>query len=144
MMVKPMPQREGPGIRAGRLRQRRIMATVALLGLVGGVVGAVLSLMEMQARDGVTLPAWVGVLGAAVLIVGTVAGSILFFREVDEVELHANYWSATVSIYFYIIGYASWYMLWKAALVPEPSHQIIFVSTFAVMLASYFWKKLRP
>jgi hypothetical protein len=140
----PMTGIEGQGEQAGRLRDRRILRTVALLGLVGGVVGVVLSLLEQQGRHGFTLPAWVAVLGVAVLVIGTTAGTLLYFRQVDEVELHANYWSANVTLYAYIIGYGSWYILWKAALVPEPSHRLIYIATFVVMIASYGWKKFRP
>jgi hypothetical protein len=36
-----------------------------------------------------------------------------------------------------------WYLLWKGQLVPEPSHQIIFVAFYIVMLAAYLIRKFR-
>jgi hypothetical protein len=135
---------EGAGERAGRLRRRRIVVTMALLGLVGGVTGLLISLMQFQARHGGAIPAWVAVAGVAVLIIGTSWGSIVFFRQVDELERQTNYWAGNVSLYFYMLAYAGWYLLWKAAVVPEPSHEAMFAATFVMMGLSYAWKKFNP
>jgi hypothetical protein len=37
-----------------------------------------------------------------------------------------------------------WFVLWRGALVPEPSHQILFLVTMIAALVTYLWKKLRP
>jgi uncharacterized membrane protein YphA (DoxX/SURF4 family) len=137
----------GAGERAGKARRKRILGIVAMLMIAGGVVGFLTAFFEDKSGAGFlqgTLPPWAAILCSAVLIVALTWGSWKFFQAVDEVELRDNYIGSTVALYFYMTAYPVWYLLWRGTLVPEPSHEWIFVGTGAVMMIAYLWKKLRP
>jgi hypothetical protein len=141
-----MARTEGEGERLGRERRRRIIWLVAFLVLVGGLVGGVVGYVSGHAiKDpNASIPPALAIVCAVVLVVGTLVGAIAFFRQVDELERQVNYWTANVSIYFYFLAYVCWYLLWRGNLIPEPSHEALFLSTMLVMTLAYFWKKMRP
>jgi len=131
---------EGPGERAEKSRSNRFWGLMGGFMLLGGVIGAALVLLE---RDG-GLPGWAAIGIVVLLVVGLGGGSWYFYRRIDEVERSANLWGAAVALHFYLIGYASWYFLWKGALVPEPDHEALYIATLIVMTLAYLWKKVRP
>lgn len=130
-----------PGERAEETRRNRFWSLMAGFMLLGGVVGA--STVVMEHNSGV-LPAAIAIGVVILLIVCVGGGTWWFLRGVDEVELRDNYIASTIALSFYLIAYASWYFLWKGAVVREPGHETIFIATMIVMAAAYFWKKLRP
>ncbi len=136
----------GPGEAAARIRRNRIAGTTALLMAAGGVIGLLTVLGQHDIRDGLsgTLHPAAAIAAAAILVVSIVYGSWRYFRTVDEVERRDNYLANSIGLYFYMLGYAGWYLLWRGQLVPEPSHELLFGATFTVTMIAYFWKKLRP
>jgi hypothetical protein len=137
---------EGPGVRAGMARRRRILWTMAALCAAGGVAGGIMGIFYERGENPLATalpPIWAAI-AAAILLVALVFGSLRFFRVVDEVERRDNMLASTIGLYFYMIAYMVWFPLWRGALVPEPDHMLLFAGTFLVMIVAYIWKKLRP
>ncbi len=136
-----MPRVEGAGIVAGRKRRRRIVAIAAVLAVIGGLGGFAVGFFD---HPDSAVPAPVAVAGAVLITAALTMGSVLYFRAVDELERSANYWSSTIGLYAYILAYLDWFLLWRAGMVGEPSHAILFAFTVLVSASAYLWRKFRP
>jgi hypothetical protein len=144
-----MARIEGEGERAARLRRRRTYTIIGLLGLTGGIVGGALGgatgqFSRFLTDPDATISPTLAIAAAAVTVIGTIVGAIAYFRHIDELERQVNYWTANITVNFYFLTYIAWFILWKGSLLPEPSHETLFGSTFVVMILAYYWKKLRP
>jgi heme A synthase len=80
-------------------------------------------------------PAVAILLSAAFVVVGFV-GTYFFRRTMDEHQILAQYKAAYLVLSLYVYAYPIWYLLWKAELVREPMHQIIFVAVIFASLAA--------
>jgi hypothetical protein len=132
---------EGAGERAERSRSNRFWWIMLGFMLLGAVSGATLVAMEKQ---GGVMPALLAIGLVLLLGIGVLAGAWWFLRDIDEVERRDNYIACTIALNFFMVLYAAWYFLWKGALVPEPQHETLFLTTILVMGVTYSWKKLRP
>ena len=133
---------EGPGERAEKARKRRFSLMIAGFLIVGGIIGAVLTAVGPYGPG--AIPPAIAVASAALLGVAILFGNWLFYRDIDEVEMHANLWASAWAVNFYALVYSTWYILWKGGLIIEPGHEIIFVATLVVMSVAYLWKKAWP
>ncbi|UZK64861.1 hypothetical protein [Sphingomonas sp. M1-B02] len=140
-----MPHELGEGERAAKVRRRKIVGILFIAGALGGVGGGLMGFYRDQNDPGLIgpLPPVVAIVATAIMAVTIVVASWAYLRAVDEVERLTNYWSSMFTLYFFLVAYPAWYLLWKGGLVPEPRHEIIFVTVYLVMIAAYFWKKLR-
>ncbi len=138
-----MDRQPGRGELAERARHRRFWTTMGALMLVGGVVGAILSIATKGDLSADLPTAW-AVVAALVYGVGVTAGSWHLFRTVDEVEIRDNLVAGAIGVYFYSLVYPVWYFLWKGGLLGEPIQEVVFLGTMAVMMLAYLWKKVRP
>jgi len=64
-------------------------------------------------------------------------------RRSDEVEIRHNVAGLATAGGLYWLAYPGWYFLWKGGLVPEPSHEALFVAVIVVTMLGYFRAKLR-
>lgn len=138
---------EGPGVRADRARQWRNRTIMGALALAGAAVGFVSALLEKNPGPGFlqgTLPAAWAIAAAAILIIAITWGCWRLSRTVDELERRNNYLAGTMGYYAFAGTYMVWFVLWRGDLVPEPSHQLLFLITMIAAFVTYFWKKLRP
>jgi hypothetical protein len=133
------------GLAADAKRRNRLSLILIGLMLVGGVVGFLSAIFEVEGGgflEGIPA-AWAII--ASILMVGAVSyGSWRYNRATDELDRRDNLWASAVALHFYIVGYAGWYLWWRGGLVPEPAHGAMFVATMVVMGAAYAFKKIRP
>ena len=136
----------GPGEAADRARSRRTTINFTILALLGGVVGFTAALVEQSDAPisaGGTMPGWFAILAAAVMVVAVLAGSVLYHRNMDELQRLDNYWAATMGANVFLLGYPVWLILWKGGLVPAPDAMILYLAVFVTMMIAYFWRKWR-
>ena len=142
-----MPNKDiGPGEAADRARSRRTTINFTILALLGGVVGFTAALVEQSDAPisaGGTMPGWFAILAAAVMVVAVLAGSVLYHRNMDELQRLDNYWAATMGANVFLLGYPVWLILWKGGLVPAPDAMILYLAVFVTMMIAYFWRKWR-
>ncbi|BCA57408.1 hypothetical protein [Sphingomonas sp. HMP6] len=142
-----MPNKDlGPGEAADRARSRRTAINFTILALLGGVVGFTAALVEQPDAPisaGGTIPAWFAILAATVFVVAVVAGSVAYYRNMDELQRLDNYWATTVGANVFLLAYPVWLVLWKGGLVPAPDAMILYLVVLATTMTAYFWRKLR-
>ncbi|MCW3848320.1 hypothetical protein OF829_13830 [Sphingomonas sp. LB-2] len=130
----------GEGERAEAVRKRRTAILFAASMVVG--VAMVVGTAIFKQGHGRIAPGW------AIAFVGlyllAVFGSWRFACRVsDEVELRANVGALATGGTAYALVYPSWYFLWRGGLVPEPSHEALFVIAFVATMSAYLWKRFR-
>ena len=143
VMREPEIHEQGKGERAEKTRSRRFWGTLIVLFVAGGIIGGIHGFLTRGNWE-TMLPAGWAIFMAGTWLISVTAGTWYFFRSIDELEMRDNLWSGTVAVYFYCITYPTWYFLWKGALVPEPSHELLFLGTMFVMAAAYIGKKIQP
>ncbi len=137
--------RMGEGERATVLRRRRVMRPIIATGVIGGILGFVLAALEGGTERMVSaLPPAAAVAAALVTVVTVTAGSVIYWRRIDELERNACLWSGMLTLNFYFLTYMSWWLLWKGGITPEPHHEILFGATYFALIATYSWKKFHP
>lgn len=144
-MTDPRDTLPDAGIRADRARQRRIYLIMGTLAGAGFVVGFFSSMFEREGGgflEGIG-PVW-AVAASIILVVSVIVGTIVYFRQVDELERRNNYWANATGCNAVLIGYPVWYLLWRGGLVSEPTHESVFVVLIAATTLAYLWKKFRP
>lgn len=133
---------EGVGEQREAARMRQIWLLYAVLAVVV-FIAMRLMLHSPHHPETATLSTGVALGVAAMYLIVTVAGSFIYFRRIDEVALHQNYWSNTVGTYVIVCGYPAWYLLWRGGFVPEPSHEALFIILSLTISAAYLWRKAR-
>lgn len=142
LRVDPTP---GAGEAALKARRRRLYTIIGALALSGFVVGFLSARFEREGGGFLEgIPAEWAIAASAIYLLTITIGTWRYYKVVDELERHDNRWAMTMALNLYLIGYPIWFMLWKGGLVPEPSHEIIFVVLYLALMAAYGWKKFRP
>jgi hypothetical protein len=134
----------GIGEKAQRDRERRLRWIMLALGAAGFFTGLFASGMEREGggfMDGIPPAFAIGFAVVWMLAIGY--GGWRYHKVTDELDRANNRFAAVYAFNAYLIGYPVWFMLWKGGLVPEPSHQTIFVTLYIVMVTLYLWKKIR-
>lgn len=137
--------RLGEGERLQRKRERQVLAVKCSLFAVGMLSGAWIGyhFAADEYRLDQPWPPTVAV-GLAVLYVAAIAiGSVLLNKRIDEVEKMQTYKAVAVASTAYLVGYPVWFLLWKASLVPEPSHSISFIAFWALLISSNLFYRSR-
>lgn len=135
----------GIGIAAARARRRKLAWTLAALMGAGAVVGFFSALLEAEGGgflEGIP-PAW-AIAASVVTVLAIGIGSWRYNKATDELDRRDSMWSSAVTLNLLFVGYAVWYLWWKGGLAPEPSHEVMMVTTFIVGMLAYLYKKLRP
>lgn len=132
----------GVGERREAARMRQIWLLYAAIGIV---VFMAMRLIQrpLYHPDTAALSPGVALGVAAAYLIVTVVGSLLYFRRIDELARHNNYWSNTVGTYAIVCAYPAWYLLWRGGFVGEPSHEAMFIILCLTISAAYLWRKAR-
>jgi hypothetical protein len=128
-------------------RERRNRTVLIACGAVGGVMGAMLTLVgptPFSAFTGDPLPPWVAVSFAAIVALLVPAVSLYWHRHVvDEQEAAAYSKGALLGLYVFWIGAPTWWFLWRGGLAPAPDGVLIYFATIAVAGIVWMWAKYR-
>jgi hypothetical protein len=130
----------GEGERAEAARGRRSLMLVAASAVIAVVLVGGTALFKQD--HGHLAPAW-AIACTALYALAIVASGWFACRMTDEVEARHNIQAVAIGGGVYCLVYPSWYFLWRGELVPEPSHEILYLVTIATITAAYVWKKIR-
>lgn len=141
----PTAPATGPGEAAEAAGKRRFWTILGTLFVVGGVVGAGAAAYETDAGGFMTgrLPPAFAIAAAIVTTLALVIGTVLFYRRIDEVERSDNIWAGAIAANLLMIGYPSWFFLWRGGIIGEPSHLVLIALLYGVTVAAYFYRKFR-
>jgi hypothetical protein len=135
----------GEGERLQRTQMRRHIAvkgTLFTLGLGSGVY-----LGYTLVRTGLDLnapwPPTIAILIAVLYVVAVLGGSLILDKSIDEVERHRGYKAVAAAGAAYMLVYPVWFLLWKAALVVEPIHWLLFIGFWLLLIASAVYYRFR-
>lgn len=129
----------GEGERADR--RRRARARVILLVSLVLAVGIIALTVIFKQSGHAIAPA--GAIGVTLLYLAGIAVSWRGARFSDEVEMRSTHRALAWATIAYILVYPGWYFLWRGGLVPEPSHETLFLGVMVVTMLSYLWAKIR-
>ncbi|HEX8553711.1 MAG TPA: hypothetical protein VF695_03300 [Sphingomonas sp.] len=136
----------GPGEAAARAQRKRMWITIGALAAAGLPIGFFAALLEEDYKGGImtgTLPAWFAILAAATFVIAVVAGTIVLYRRVDELERRDNMMAGAVGANVMCIAYPVWFVVWKGGLVQAPDALYLFLATLGSTLISYLYLKLK-
>jgi hypothetical protein len=135
----------GEGERLQRSQMRRHIAVKGSLFVLGLGSGAYLGYTLV--RTGFDLdapwPPLIAVLIAVVYVVGVVGGSLMLEKSIDEVERDRSYKAVAAAGAAYMLVYPVWFLLWKAALVVEPIHWLLFIGFWLLLIGSAIYYRFR-
>ncbi len=146
MMDSAMIDEPNIGERRARLARNRRLSLYGALLAAGMVVGFFFGLYETDGTAWIAqgnIPGWLAILLASVTAIALIGGTIMTHRRIDEVERQNNLVSAALAAAVVLLGYPVWFILWKGRLVSEPSHEVIFITLYAVMILAYLYRKFR-
>jgi hypothetical protein len=135
----------GPGERMERARNQRRALVLCALMAAGGACGLALAIAEPKGGgllQGAIAP-WVAVALAAAWLIAVVGGSLWYKTHADEIDLAAQMWGQAAGGAAIVLLYPVWYLLARAALVPAPDANVVFLALYVVMTGAYLWKKFR-
>jgi MFS family permease len=135
----------GEGERLNRKRERQARAIKATLFGIGMLSGAWIGYF-LASNDFALDAPWPPAIaiGLAVLYVAAILiGSMLLHKHIDEVERMRTYKAVTLAGTAYMIAYPVWFLLWKASLVAEPVHWILFIAFWALLIGAAFYYRSR-
>lgn len=121
-------------------RRKLIIGLVFAVGLVSGIAVGV-----HVARNGFAGP-WPQALsiGIAILyLLAMAAGSVALARVTDEVERATCYKAVAFAGAGYFVVYPVWFLLWKAGLLIEPIHWVLFVGFWLLLAGATLYYRSR-
>jgi len=127
---------------AEKARSRRWRGII-LASMIAGFVSG-FGFVALKQGDGFltgTIPAWLGWVLALLYLVTMIAGSIAMRRVADELEMHNNLWGLAIGASALIFVYPPWWLLWRGEVLPEPTHEGLFLLLFVATALGYGWKK---
>ncbi|MBO9712923.1 hypothetical protein [Sphingomonas sp.] len=129
---------EGEQREAARRRSSRIILASAVAVGVVLIVGTALS----KEPGGRVTPAW----GIAFTLI--YLGMLLLARRVsrrtsDEFDLRNSVRAMAFGAVVIGFLYPPWYFLWRGQLVPEPSHELLYVLLILSITGRFLWRKFR-
>lgn len=128
--------------KARRSRKIWIIFLVVLFGLgVGFMVG--FSQGENLFAGGGSWPPAMAAGLACAYVAAVIGGSIAMSRNTDEFERLRSYQAVSVGAFFYILLYPVWFLLWMGGLVPEPSHELLFIGFYLASFSGFLFYRFR-
>ena len=128
-----------------KARSRRWWQILAIAGSAGLIPGFLLGYSTEGDLYSLTTvwPAWIAILLAVTFVISVTLSSWLLYRQVDEHQ-QQNYGKAAVlAAGVVIILYPAWFMLWMGAILPEPSHWVIFLTLYITYAAGMLYYRYR-
>lgn len=129
-----------------RQRRRRINTVVGTLFSIGLISGFMVGFFEDEKAGLVTansIPPWLAVVSAITFVIAVTYGSWKLMKVSDELERTINTKATVMAGNVMLIGYPTWFILWKGGIVPEPDALWLFVSGIAASALTYAWYKFR-
>lgn len=126
-----------------RKRFWTIIGGLAAIGAITGFVGSfvvVNDMLHIGASPQMLTLAAAGIVLVAIL---SAYGSWRFFVTVDELELADNLWGSLIGFYAYAILFPAWWALNRVGRAPEPNDWVIYLSSVAIALTAYGYRKWR-
>ncbi|NNC46932.1 MAG: hypothetical protein HKO13_00670 [Sphingomonas sp.] len=126
-------------------KTRRKWAIMGVLFVIGLVVGFTAARME-DIRGYDFAGPWppeiaLGILAAFLVTISI--GSWLQHREMDDYERDINRKAAAFAAMVILVGYPVWFLLWKAGMVIEPVHWMIFIGGYIALYAGLLFYRYR-
>lgn len=137
---------EGDWQARAKQRQRRINIVVGTLfgaGLLSGFLVGFFEDEQAGILSASSIPPWLAVVSAIVFLVATTLGSWWLMRVSDELERAIHTKTTVVAGNAMLIGYPTWFILWKGGIVSEPDALWLFLFGMGASIAAYAWYKLR-
>ena len=135
----------GDGERLQRQAARRTIAikgTLFVLGLLsGGYLGYWLASNDFNVNA--PWPRELALIIAITYVAAVIGGSMLLDKSIDEHERMQAYQAVAVPATAYMLAYPVWFLLWKAQLVIEPVHWMLFVGFWALLIGSAIYYRFR-
>jgi hypothetical protein len=130
-------------------RQRRYWLALGLAAVIGGVIGAWMTLDQPQGHGALAMVSN-GPLSAGFAIgasfcwtVGLAVSMILYHRAIDDHEQRAWLWASTAGWYAIIFPAPVWWVLHRAELAPPADVMLLFLLSMVVNAIVYLWLKFR-
>ncbi|MDM7958012.1 hypothetical protein [Blastomonas sp.] len=127
-------------------RKRRINLVVGTLFAIGLVSGFLVGFFEDEQAGLVaanSIPPWLAVASAILFVVATTLGSWKLTQVSDEHERTIHTKTTLLAGNVLLIGYPTWFILWKGGIVSEPDAMWLFLAGFGISIVAYGWYKLR-
>ena len=130
-------------------RVKRSRALLIASGLVGGVIGMMISMQEGDPRTGggffsdSPLPSSTAMAIMALIVIGVPALLWFWHRSIDEHEAEANRDGALMGIYTYSTVAPAWWIGWRGGVLPEVHGEAIFLLVMAVWGVTWLWRRYR-
>ena len=126
-------------------REQKIYAikgSLFAIGLVsGGIVGYLAGESGFASDAKWPTSLSIALVGTYLAAIGI--GSWLLRELCDEVERQHHYMAIAFAGMVYVLAYPVWFVLWKSALLPEPSHWQIFAAFYLTLLGAYLFYRFR-
>ena len=135
----------GEGERLQQARERQVLTVKGSLFLLGVMSGALIGYFIMSDDFGFDGP-WPPAIAIGIAVVYVLAigiGSELLNNKIDEAERMQTYKAVAFAGTAYMIGYPVWFLLWKAGLLIEPIHWLLFIGFWALLIGSAFHYRVR-
>lgn len=127
-------------------RQKRINAVIGALFCVGLVSGFLVGFFEDEDAGLLaanSIPPWLAIASAIVFVVAVSYGSWKLMQVSDEHERVIHTRTTVVAGNVMLIGYPTWFILWKGGLVPEPDALWLFMAGIVSSAIAFAWYKFR-
>jgi len=127
-------------------RQKRINGVVGALFCVGLVSGFLVGFFEDENAGLVaanSIPPWLAIASAIVFVIAVSYGSWKLMQVSDEHERVIHTKTTVVAGNVMLIGYPTWFILWKGGLVPEPDALWLFLAGIISSALAFAWYKFR-
>lgn len=128
-------------------RVKRSRGLLIAAGLVGGVIGMMISMQEDGAASGgglfsdSPLSSSVALAIMALIVIGVPALLWFWHRSIDEHEAEANRDGALMGIYAYSTVAPAWWIGWRGGVLPEVHGEAIFLLVMAVWGVTWMWRR---
>lgn len=128
--------------RAKSRRKYTIIAVIFVVGMISGFLAARAEDWRNYDFSGPWAPeVALGILAAFLITVGV--GTLFLRREMDDYEKMVNLKATAFAAGVVMIGYPVWFLLWKASLVIEPVHWVIFLAFYASLYPALLYYRFR-
>jgi hypothetical protein len=152
----PMPEQK-PAKPPMSPRAKRYWGSFIGAGLLGLLIGGLLSPHTATVRNAhgkgwhgsfgdilnMHLDPALGIIIALLWGLGMTLIMILYLRNVDEQEMHANLWAGMYASNVLLIGMPVWQILWMAGFVPPVDIWTMYLMVAVVIAVTWAWLKFR-